>query len=153
MPSLELELSMFLAMVLTGAGAGVIFDFYGAIPGVSRARGWRRHLYDLFLWIFLAPVVLVGFVLGNWGDLRFYVPLGLVLGLVFYELTAGPLMRRAFQGMFFVIGKVLSWLGKALGLVVLPARAAWKAIAGRIFRRKGGPTVPPGDAPPAPPPS
>lgn len=147
MPSLELELSMFLTMVLTGAGAGVIFDFYGSIPGVARARGWRRHLYDFILWLILAPIVLAGFVFGNWGDLRFYVPLGLVLGLVFYELTAGPVVRRAFQGLFFLIGKVLGWVGKVLAAWSAPPRAAWRALAAWLFKRRGGPDGPDGPSP------
>ena len=145
MPSLELELSMFLAMVLTGAGAGVVFDFFASIPAVARARGWRRHVFDLLLWLLLIPLVLVGFVLGNWGDLRFYVPLGLVLGLVFYELAAARAVRGLFRVIFTFIAQAVVWLGRAVKVLTAPWRSLYMLLALRLFPPRAGP---PGDPPP-----
>jgi spore cortex biosynthesis protein YabQ len=126
---LDVEFSMFLSMFLTGAAAGMAFDLYRGIPLVAHARGAVRHLFDLLLWVVLTPLILTGFLLGNWGELRLYVALGLALGFGVYRMTAGPAVRAAWRQVFVTVAKIRLFLGR----VVAPVRRTVRRLAGALF--------------------
>ena len=103
------QVETFLLTILTGIILGVVFDFYRVMRGVFRPHWIVTSVTDLFYWLIATAIVFVVLIAGNGGEVRFYVFLGLVAGVVvYYRLLSKSAIRiiiwllrcvvRAFNG-------------------------------------------------------
>ncbi|NLJ75506.1 MAG: hypothetical protein GX331_11035 [Firmicutes bacterium] len=86
METLSAQLYAFSIVILAGVSLGFLFDVYRVIRGILRPGIISTALLDLFFWALLAPILAVYLLLANWGELRGYVLIGLILGFLFYRL-------------------------------------------------------------------
>ena len=93
----------FLAAVLLGLGAGLV---YGFLRPLRRRRNWPADL--IFVFCFSALWLIHSFAVCR-GDLRLWGFFGLILGCALWESTAGRLLRPLFSGFLRAMGKLL-WL-------------------------------------------
>lgn len=78
------QAATFLTTLVLGALLSVIFDFYRVLRGIFKPRSAITYVFDLLYWllaIFLAFSVLL---ISNWGELRFYIFIGLAGGALLY---------------------------------------------------------------------
>lgn len=129
--SLGVQLYMFLVLVLTGVAWSLCFDVYRAWRSLARPRGWRSDLGDLVFWLAGALLVAGGLFLGNWGDLRLYVFLGLALGGYLYFRLASPTILPVLRRLFRTLSRMLRWLGRQL---LRPARGTVRGARGAARR-------------------
>ncbi len=120
---LDLQFYAFFVMVLAGIGLGLLYDIFRSVRQVFRLDGFLASLGDILLGLASAILLATALVLGNWGDLRLYVPVGVILGLAFYHNTAS----RPAMGM--MIGSI-GLLTRTVRFVTGPVRqvltvAAW----------------------------
>ncbi len=121
MESLSAQLYAFAITILAGASSGLIFDGYRLLRSVLRPGVWSTAVMDLFFWLVLAPVLTIYLLMANWGELRFYVVIGVVLGLAFYYLLFSHLIIRSLVLFMNSIGKIISGiLGILIPIMVLP---------------------------------
>lgn len=80
-------------MVLAGVGLGVSFDVYQAARHLGRIRGLRSFLLDLFYGLGAGVWLAAWLVVANWGQLRWYVFAGVLLGVWTYFYLGSPLVR------------------------------------------------------------
>ena len=110
-------------VLITGAGlaAGFCFDFYRALRRVLRLRKAGALggdlLFSLFLTVFVAGLLLVI----NYGEMRFYVILGLALGaLTYWRYFSRPgygaimFFFRCAQKLFHLFGQLVNWFWRAV---------------------------------------
>ena len=114
---------MFLVLVLTGVAWSLCFDAYRAWRSLVKPHGLVSDAGDLAFWLAGALLVAAGLFLGNWGELRLYVFLGLALGGTLYFRLASPVLlpwlRRLLRG-----GSLAClWLGRQ---TLRPVRAGWR---------------------------
>lgn len=127
---LSFQVYTFLVVVLTGIAWSFLFDLYRSWRALARPRGMTGDLADLVFGALSAVVVAAGLFLSNWGDLRLYVFIGLVLGAAIYHWLASPvvqpcarwalraiarLLRRAWRAAtwpFRTLFRLLRWLGR-----------------------------------------
>lgn len=138
------QLYAFGMTIVAGVAAGVTFDLYRLLRRGLRPKGAAAWLADLLFWLVLAPVVFSLLLLANWGELRFYVLLGLTAGAALYfgllsEAVAGALYR-----FFWGVGQGVLFVARTLvGLFALPFQGLhWLAgLAGgsRRWWRKARP--------------
>lgn len=89
---LDLQFYSFFAVVLCGAALGLLFDLLRAVRYHFRPNRWLGALGDLLFWA-IATVALSGALFyGNWGEIRFYVLVGLLLGIGLYYWLASPVI-------------------------------------------------------------
>lgn len=117
--SLGAQFLAFLTAVGIGIGAGFIFDCYRAVHLGRRLGRVATGVGDLLIWLVLAVVVFALLLLTNWGEVRWYIVLGLGVGALLYHRTAS---RRGVA--FWNAGFRLA--GRGGRLLAAPAVFAWR---------------------------
>lgn len=78
------QVQTFVITILTGILLGVLFDCYRVLRGAFKPKALMTWLADLLYWLVATAVVFVALVFSNWGELRFYVFMGILSGLGLY---------------------------------------------------------------------
>lgn len=112
-------------MLLAGALVGLLFDIYRVLRSLMRPRTLATIVMDLLFWALATPLVFGLLVIGNWGELRFFVLLGLFCGLFAYFQILSPLVLWLLVTLCRWWGQSLGWCAYTLGaLIGWPWRAA-----------------------------
>ncbi|OMD35835.1 MULTISPECIES: spore cortex biosynthesis protein YabQ [Paenibacillus] len=128
-------------MIMAGLAMGLAYDSYRVLSLKFNFPKWLNAMLDLLYWLWAALLVFRMLYAGNQGQLRFYVFLGLFLGVWIYFLIFSVTVRRfvlmliqSVQYMFrllwrlveILIGTPLRWLWRfILGLLKLTGRILW----------------------------
>ena len=140
----------FAATIAAGLSLGLLFDLYRLW---RRATGPRRAvtaLSDILFWVIATPLTYFYLLVGNWAELRYYVILGLLLGLFLYFSVFSILVINLISTLWYFIATVIGGLLQGLWLLVsLPWEGAvrwrtsmrWRPSKHRIIRI-GGPGKP-----------
>ena len=106
---------LLITMVL-GMAVGLLFDLNRTCRYFWRPRRHLGVFLDLLFCLVATVVVYAGLLLANWGEVRFYVFVGMVLGLGLYYLTLSRfillLMRRLLSVVLSVLNtlrRIISW--------------------------------------------
>lgn len=138
---LELQFYAFFMVVVSGMALGFLFDLLRALRGHYRPAWWLGALADLLFWGVATVALGGGLFFGNWGDIRFYVLVGLLLGLGLYYWLASPvvvsLVRLLLQLITWVVDLVAAILRRLIwvpllflvGLLGGLLKGAWGVIA------------------------
>lgn len=116
---LDLQFYAFFMVILVGAVLGLMFDLLRVIRGYYRPNPWIGAAGDLLYWLVATAAISGGLFFGNWGQLRFYVLVGILLGVGLYYLLASPFI----VGLARFVLRVLEWLADLL--VTLFLRLVW----------------------------
>ncbi|WP_051275805.1 spore cortex biosynthesis protein YabQ [Desulfovirgula thermocuniculi] len=122
----------FLLTVALGAAAGLFYDFYRALIRLLRLRGAAGFAGDLFFCLFLLAFVFAALLYFNYGEVRFYVLLGLALGMALYRLGPGRVAGTFFYRALHAFSRRA---GAAARVALAPLSAARRALARMCPRR------------------
>lgn len=75
--------AFFLTLVL-GLITGTIFHFYQALIRVARVSRYVLYVLDFSLWIIIIALVFLSMLFINQGEMRIYVLIALLLGILIY---------------------------------------------------------------------
>lgn len=81
-------------MFACGGILGIAFDSYRVVSGQFRFPRWSIHVFDLFYWLAASLFVFRVLYHANQGEIRFYVFLGLFIGVWIYFLFLSVLTER-----------------------------------------------------------
>lgn len=106
-------------MLLSGIGMGVLFDGYRVVTNELRLPRWWLPVLDMMYW--MATVVIVFRVLyaSNNGEVRAYVFLGLLIGVVSYYLLLSGLVIRIVTWLIDAVRAVIRFTLKTLDILIL----------------------------------
>lgn len=107
MTSLDQQIISFLVTVGLGLIMGAIFDFYYILRCFIKPKRVFIHIGDLFIWLFMILLVFATLVYTNWGEVRFYVFLGMALGISAYYLLFSKLLKNIYRFIFNLVAKML----------------------------------------------
>jgi len=153
--TLGTQITAFLTTILAGFTIGVMFDVYRLIRSGIRPGHFLTTVMDVLFWIIATPVVVVELVVANWLELRFYVLLGVALGLFLYFsvfsplflallLTAVEVIAAAFRSIVVGLGLLISApirFLRSLGLRYRLARPFSKAVGWTPFAVRWRPSL------------
>jgi spore cortex biosynthesis protein YabQ len=71
-------------MFASGALLGVFLDLYRILTRRFTLRGWPISLIDLLFWVSSACFVFTVLLWSNWGEMRFYIMIAIIAGILFY---------------------------------------------------------------------
>lgn len=97
------QVTTFVITIVTGVVLGVLFDFYRVLRGNYDPKTLLTWFTDLLYWFVATVVILVALVFSNWGELRFYVFLGIISGLGLYYTWLSNYAIRLFSNVIRLI--------------------------------------------------
>lgn len=122
--NLHVQWVTLLWMLASGGIMGITFDSYRVVSGQLRFPRWSVHALDLVYWVAASLFVFRALYHSNQGELRFYVFLGLFIGIWIYFLFLSAITER-FVLMLMRIGKrFYRFLVRVIELFVI-APAIW----------------------------
>lgn len=140
--SLASQLYAFGFSALGGLACGILFDWYRIVRWLVRPGKALTFVGDLCFWAVAAASTFLLLLMGNWGEVRVYVFLGMALGLfLYFQLFHGVVVAATVLGLRLV-GALLFGLayltGELLRLPFLVIRdmALWLGLH-RLWRRLG----------------
>lgn len=123
MVSLTGQMYAFFMTVVTGVSVGLLFDFYRVFRSAMGPKRWVSILCDVIYWAIVTPVVFLLLLVANWADLRYYVAIGMGLGLFAYFQLMSAFVLWACVNVHHGVGSIFSGVGRfLLSLFVWPFR-------------------------------
>ena len=125
MTPLEQQIINFLVTVGLGLVMGIIFDFYYVLRCLLKLRKIFIHIGDLFIWLFMIALVFATLIYINWGEMRFYVFLGIILGTLIYYLVFSKYIRIIYE---YIIKAVLKILYIVKSIILFPFKLVARGL-------------------------
>ncbi|SFX39838.1 spore cortex biosynthesis protein YabQ [Thermoactinomyces sp. DSM 45891] len=108
-----------LLMLGSGFCLGVILDTYRVLKGRFHIRGWAVSLIDLLYWFVCSGLVFSVLFWSNWGELRFYIFLAIILGVFLYYQWLSKFTTRLIEICIRVIEWIIQFHIKAVQVIVI----------------------------------
>lgn len=106
------QLQSFIAMLLTGAALGLVFDVYRVLRGRARYNHIVTSLGDLLYWVLATLLTACVLFFTNGGEVRVYVLLALISGAVLYFRLISRMMVKFIVAWLNALSVALRWLYK-----------------------------------------
>jgi spore cortex biosynthesis protein YabQ len=120
-----------LYMLLAGGVMGLAYDSYRVLSLNLHFSKWLNAAFDLLYWVAAALFVFRMLYAGNQGQLRFYVFLGLFLGVWIYFLIFSVTIRDFVVMLIQSVQYVCRLLWRVLVAVIgLPLLWLWRFVLG-----------------------
>ena len=87
---------LFLIFSLTGVEIGILFDFFRILRRTIKTGNIVTYIQDILFWILTGIIVLYSIWYFNNGELRIFVFLGLIIGLLIYMTTLSSIIVKIF---------------------------------------------------------
>ncbi len=84
MPEVLKQVQAFILTLVLGVASGLVINYYQLIVRNTRLKAVMLYLLDLLLWVFIILLVFAAMLWINQGEIRFYVLLALVFGIIIY---------------------------------------------------------------------
>jgi spore cortex biosynthesis protein YabQ len=81
-------------MFVSGLGLGLLFDGFRVFAGQLRAPKWTQPVTDLLYWILATVVIFRILYWSNQGEVRLFVFIGLLIGVLLYFTALSRLVIR-----------------------------------------------------------
>ena len=118
MESLSAQLYAFGIILLAGLTIGLVVDVYRVIRGILRPGLVSTAILDLMFWALLTPILVIYLLLANWGQLRGYVIMGLILGFAFYRLTMSRAVVALLLWLIDLLGRLVTFAGTVVRSII-----------------------------------
>ncbi len=116
---MDSQLSAFLTTIATGITLGVLFDCYRVLRGTFRPKVLVTWVTDLLYWLVATVIVFIALVISNWGELRFYVFLGISCGVALYYRLLSLWVIRVLSFVIKLIKDIATLVRKSFILFVI----------------------------------
>lgn len=117
MQSLASQLYAFVATLVMGLAIGLLFDFYKVTKGIFRPGKILGGITDLLFWVISTLTVYFLLLIGNWGEIRLYVVIGVIIGAAVYFKLFSSGVLWVFRGIFHYLKQMIMFCLKIIGMV------------------------------------
>jgi len=124
--SLETQFAVFLLSIVIGTGAAFLFDFYRVARLSLRLGRWGTGVGDLLAWMVLTVVVFGLLLPANWGEVRWYVLLGLGAGALLYHRSLSRFGAACWE-------RFIRFADRLIRVLASPFLFAWRTAVA-VFR-------------------
>lgn len=115
---------LFIIFTLDGILIGILFDFFRVLRKTFKTKDFITYIEDIIFWIFTGFIILYSMCMFCNGELRFFMFIGIIIGIVMYMIT---ISRFVIKVSVFII----NWLKKVL---IFPFQIIYKVTKKIIFR-------------------
>ena len=112
------ELYTFLIFILTGLAIGILFDIFRILRRSFKTKDFITYIEDILFWIFTGIILLYSIFTFNNGELRGFVFIGVLLGIILYILTLSKYLIKICVYAVNIIKKIITFPIKLLANLV-----------------------------------
>jgi len=102
----------FMMTIVTGMVLGILFDSYRVLRGTCNPQLVLTWCMDLLYWLVATVIVFIALVSSNWGELRFYVFIGMLTGVACYYHWLSIYIIRMLSTFVQVTRESVRWMKK-----------------------------------------
>ena len=95
--------------MITGILIGVLFDIFRILRKSFYTADWITYIQDVLFWILAGSMMLFSIFTFNHGEIRSYVFIGILIGIVIYMLAISKLFVKSSVNIILFLKKVLSY--------------------------------------------
>lgn len=125
MDFLMIQFFNFSAAIGIGLIIGVLFDIYRGLWKKWASASKTMPFWDVLWWLLVTALVFLLLLNLNWGELRLYILLGQLIGLVFYFKKLSLYFLRNFILFLHCMENVVK---KMIALIVIPLKIIIKIL-------------------------
>lgn len=122
---------LFVIFIINGILIGLIFDIFRIIRRTFKTTDLSTYIQDIAFWIIAGIITLAFIFYYNNGEIRFYVFLGIILGVLSYILT---ISKYVIQVSVKIINYIKNIISAIINFILLPLKAIWKIINRFLFK-------------------
>ncbi|MGL4738010.1 MAG: spore cortex biosynthesis protein YabQ [Cellulosilyticaceae bacterium] len=120
------QLELFLYAIAMGILLGMIYDLTRIFRKAIRHPNFLVQIEDGLYWILCAFIAFGILYLHNYGQLRIFVFLGMILGAIFYFATFSIVFMKIAVWIIDTLKRCVTWLVK---MISIPIKAVLRLIA------------------------
>ena len=105
---------LFIVFSLTGVVIGILFDFFRILRRSFKTSNIITYFEDVLFWILTGVLILYNIWYFNNGEIRIYMFLGIIMGVLIYMLTLSNILISLLSKILISIVKVLELPFKTL---------------------------------------
>ena len=98
---------LFLVFSLTGVTIGILFDFFRILRKSIKTSNIITYIQDILFWILTGIIILYSIWYFNNGELRIFVFLGIIIGILIYMTTLSNIIVKIFTKILVFIINIL----------------------------------------------
>lgn len=115
----------FLLFMLNGICIGIFFDIFRILRKTFKTRDWITYLEDILFWLLSGCITLYFIFVFNQGEIRLYIFLGILLGVILYILSISKYFIKL---NVIVIEALKNIFGKIFAIILYPIKKILKII-------------------------
>lgn len=105
---------LFLVFALNGIFIGILFDFFRILRKSFKTVNFITNIEDILFWILTGLSIIYCMYNFSGGALRFFMLLGLILGILLYMLTLSDFLVKIVVKIISIIKKIQNNMTKKL---------------------------------------
>ncbi len=106
MVTINEQVFLFLTCIQTGVVMGMLYDLIRIFRKIIKHPNWLVQMEDLLYWIACGCFAFIMLYWENYGQIRVFVFIGILIGAVLYFLTASILFMKIATWIIFWIKKI-----------------------------------------------
>ncbi|MBO4293399.1 MAG: spore cortex biosynthesis protein YabQ [Clostridia bacterium] len=122
---------LFLIFIVNGLIIGFLFDFFRILRKSFKTRDFITYIQDITFWILTGFIVLYSIFVFNNGEIRFFIFLGIALGIILYMTIFSDSIIKV---SVFVIQFIKNFIAKILHIIRIPISFIIKFLK-KIFNK------------------
>lgn len=125
------QLSSFIIFTIIGVIISIIFDIFRILRKTFKTPDLITYIEDIIFWILTGLIVLFSIFLFNNGELRLYIFIGIIIGIVLYMLFISKCFIR-FN--VFIINLIKNIIAKILHIILKPIKYIYSLLKKLLFK-------------------
>lgn len=109
MPEVYSQLFCLGIFIITGILIGLLFDVFRILRKSFHTADWITYIQDILFWILAGSMMLFSIFTFNHGEIRSYVFIGIIIGVVIYMLALSKLFVKSSVTIILFLKKIFSY--------------------------------------------
>lgn len=109
MQGIHNQLFCLLIFMLTGIVIGFLFDIFRVLRKSFKTADWITYIQDILFWLLAGGIILFSIFTFNNGEIRSYVFIGIMLGIIIYILLISRFFVKTSVSVINFLKKILSF--------------------------------------------
>ena len=126
---------LFLVFSFTGVIIGILFDFFRILRRSIKTSNFITYIEDVLFWILTGLLVLFNIWYFNNGEIRIFMFLGIILGVLIYMSTLSNIIIKIFSKILQTIIKLFELPIKTILAIFKKLFTAIKKIYTKIIKK------------------